>query len=368
MTFSFISSGKNKIHYFSLKSWILSPRFPLFYELSDSRTPLTFPEVPESFPQSRGLRRKLADSWTWRDQMLACHLPRSGGRGAHPCPRLCLMLWADREGRDVAGGEAGPHMLLSWASGGGGDPDKEPLAGDVEGHSGLRWLGGSTHLKGLTVGRTVRAPLWLHEVSVFPSKAQSSQLGKRWILDTLGTGFESWLCFILAVCPLMMQLSQVSVSLSTEWKGEHTVVRVQLDALVKPQQRNTCDAWSVSHKRLGTRAQSWLCSPFPHLGVQLPSPALQSPEVQIPLLILLGEWWSWWGSYKDEGWNTSYASVFCSFIRVVFDSCLCVLNFACLSLLYTQSWQDWLGPNHRVKPMLRTWHGSHLFLTAVSYW
>lgn len=252
--------------------------------------------------------------------------------------------------------------------GGGGDPDKEPLAGDVEGHSGLRWLGGSTHLKGLTVGRTVRAPLWLHEVSVFPSKAQSSQLGKRWILDTLGTGFESWLCFILAVCPLMMQLSQVSVSLSTEWKGEHTVVRVQLDALVKPQQRNTCDAWSVSHKRLGTRAQSWLCSPFPHLGVQLPSPALQSPEVQTPLLILLGEWWSWWGSYKDEGWNTSYASVFCSFIRVVFDSCLCVLNFACLSLLYTQSWQDWLGPNHRVKPMLRTWHGSHLFLTAVSYW
>ena len=117
--------------------------------------------------------------------------------------------------------------------------------------------------------------------------------------------------------------------------------------------------WCVvgAHKRLGTRAQPWLCSPFPHLGVQLPSPALQSPEVQTPLLILLGEWWSWWGSCKDEGWNTLYASVFCLFIHVVFDSCLCVLNFACLSLLYTQSWQDWQGPNHRVKSLVRTWHG-----------
>lgn len=72
----------------------------------------------------------------------------------------------------------------------GGDPDKEPLAGDVEGHSGLRWLGGSTHLKDLTVGRTVRAPLGYMKCLSFPPRPSHPNWGKDGFWTHLEVGLN----------------------------------------------------------------------------------------------------------------------------------------------------------------------------------
>lgn len=130
MTFSFISSGTNRIKHFSLKSRIPPPpRFPLLCELmSVSRTLLTFPEATKSFPQSRGLRRTSTNSWTSRNSYMhvTCHIQWER------CPRLYLVPWAN--GACPTLPSPGQPRRSCGERLGGGSP------------------GGSTHVKALTAG------------------------------------------------------------------------------------------------------------------------------------------------------------------------------------------------------------------------